>query len=51
VIGDARVISRTRRFLLEVRRQSSRPRANAPGHQDVSYVLAAAMAVGVLPMP
>jgi hypothetical protein len=51
VIGDARVISRTRRFLLEVRRQSSRPRANAPGHQDVSYVLAAAMAAGVLPMP
>lgn len=46
VIGDARVIRRTRTFLHEVREQSGRPRANAPGHQDAAYALTAALAVG-----
>ncbi|GAA1489401.1 hypothetical protein [Brachybacterium sacelli] len=45
-IGDARVIRRTRTFLREVRAQSGRPRANAPGHQDAAYALTAALAVG-----
>lgn len=47
VIGDSRVVVRTRRFLSEVRQQSGRPRANAPGLQDASYVLTAAFAAGV----
>ncbi|PWH06457.1 hypothetical protein DEO23_05665 [Brachybacterium endophyticum] len=45
-IGDHGVVARTGRFLRDVRRQSSRPRANDPGHQDASYVLTAALAAG-----
>lgn len=45
-IGDSRVIRRTQTFLRNVRQQNSRPRANAPGHQDAAYALTAALAVG-----
>ena len=44
IIGDPRILTRTRRFLREVQEQSGRPRANAPGHQDASYVITAAFA-------
>ncbi|WP_157235875.1 hypothetical protein [Brachybacterium sp. P6-10-X1] len=44
IIGDPRVLTRTRQFLREVQEQSGRPRANATGHQDASYVITAAFA-------
>lgn len=45
-IADQRIITRTQRFLREVREQSGRPRANSPGHQDASFVITAAFAAG-----
>lgn len=46
IIADPQILTRTRRFLREVREQSGRPRANAPGHQDASFVITAAFAAG-----
>ena len=46
-IGDARVVKRAKAFLETIKTRGGRPRANDPGHQDASYVLAAAFAAGV----
>lgn len=48
LMADPQVEQRCREFLHEIRTSTSRPRANHPGFQDISYLLTVAFAAGEL---